>query len=518
MTNVSIQLEKHVLGGLLRNPTTLADVEPFISEKDFYVKAHATIYKVLKNSILKGDNVDSVIVSQKIKSCGAENSFRECFGNDISIFDYLDNLSYIQITNNGVTKAAQELVYMRVKREVAESAEEIKKLAASGSVDNLGDFISEADAIYHERMLSYTNVEDKPQDLYEDILKDVDEADVVDNFGYLTPFPEFNRLYGGFRPGNVYCFAARPGQGKSTLLNHLAMSVGSQYDIPVLIIDTEMQTKDIRTRMLTALSGVPMHIIETGQYKRNKDLYDKVRQAAEQLEKVKTKVKHYQAGNRSVEQIMSKVRRWILSDVGRGNPAIVLYDYLKLTGEKVGQNWAEYQAMGEKVSLFHQLSMEANIPVLTAVQANRTGESFNKKSSQISDDSSSMAVSDRIQWFCSLTAGIRRKTIEEIAEDEGLSQEEAENANEQRGMNNLRFGTHKLTVFKSRFQGENAPGHHDLHRRTLPDGSFRYENNYLNLEINNFKVEEKGSLEHIIRRQQGRATLNDENSNDGDLI
>ena len=47
---------------------------------------------------------------------------------------------------------------------------------------------------------------------------------------------------------------------------------------------------------------------------------------------------------------------------------------------------------------------------------------------------------------------------------------------------------------------------------------YRYENNYLNLEINNFKVEEKGSLEHIIRRQQGRAKLNDENSNDCDLI
>ena len=518
MTNVSIQLEKHVLGGLLRNQSTLADIEPFISEKDFYVKAHAIIFKVLKTSILKGDNVDSVIVSQKIKTCGAENSFRECFGNDISIFDYLDNLSYIQITSNGVVKAAQELVYMRVKREVSDSAEEIKKLAASGKMDNLGDFISEADSIYHERMLSYINVEDKPQDLYEDILKDVDEADVIDNFGYLTDFPEFNRLYGGFRPGNVYCFAARPGQGKTTFLNSISMSIGKRYDIPVLLIDTEMQTKDIRMRMLSSLSGVPMHIIETGQYKRDKDMYDKVRSAASELEKIKTKIKHYQAGNRSVEQIMSKVRRWILSDVGRGNPAIVVYDYLKLTGEKVGNNWAEYQAMGEKVSFFHQLSMETNIPILTAVQSNRTGESFNKRSSQISDDSSSMAVSDRIQWFCSLTAGIRRKTIEEIAEDEGLSQEEAENAHDQRGMNNLRFGSHKLTVFKSRFQGENAPGHHDLHRRTMSDGSFRYENNYLNLEINNFSVEEKGSLEHIIRRQQGRATLNDENTNDGDVM
>ena len=38
------------------------------------------------------------------------------------------------------------------------------------------------------------------------------------------------------------------------------------------------------------------------------------------------------------------------------------------------------------------------------------------------------------------------------------------------------------------------------------------------LKKNNFNVKEKGSLEHIIRRQQGRATLNDENSNDGETI
>ena len=128
MTNVSTQLEKHVLGGLLREPSVFADIEPFISEKDFYVKAHTAIFKVLKNLILKGEPIDSVIVSEKIKSCGASDSFRECFGNDITIFDYLDNLSYIQITSNGVVKAAAELVFLRVKRETSETADEIKKL------------------------------------------------------------------------------------------------------------------------------------------------------------------------------------------------------------------------------------------------------------------------------------------------------------------------------------------------------------------------------------------------------
>ena len=82
----------------------------------------------------------------------------------------------------------------------------------------------------------------------------------------------------------------------------------------------------------------------------------------------------------------------------------------------------------------------------------------------------------------------------------------------------LRFGTHKMTIFKSRFQGEDARGHQDFHRRTLPDGSFRYENNYLNVNISNFKVEERGSLESIIRRQSGIVDLNDQDHDDGDLL
>ena len=54
----SLQIEKHVIGGLLKNPEVLADIEPFVSEKDFYNKAHSTIFKVIKNSILKQENIE----------------------------------------------------------------------------------------------------------------------------------------------------------------------------------------------------------------------------------------------------------------------------------------------------------------------------------------------------------------------------------------------------------------------------------------------------------------------------
>ena len=85
-------------------------------------------------------------------------------------------------------------------------------------------------------------------------------------------------------------------------------------------------------------------------------------------------------------------------------------------------------------------------------------------------------------------------------------------------LNQLRFGTHKMTVYKSRFQGEDAPGHHDLVRRTLPDGSVRYENNYLNFDITNFGVEERGSLQSIVEAQREFHDLDDENRQDGEVL
>ena len=515
MSMFSLQIEKHVIGGLLKNPEVLADIEPFVSEKDFYNKAHSTIFKVIKNSILTQENIDSVLVAQKIKDCGAANSFKESFGNDVSIFDYIDNLSYIQISKKGVVEAAKQLVSFRIKRELLETTEDVKKLIKTGGEKSATELIGEVDTLYHGRITSYSNLDDKPADLFDGLSQELNQQVEKESAGFLTPFSEFNRLYGGFRPGNVYCFAARPGQGKTTFLNNTVFRTALKYNIPVLFIDTEMERTDIRKRMLSALSGIPLHYIETGKFKRNKEAQEKVMNASKKLENIKFPCHHYSAGRVSTEQIMSKIRRWMLSDVGRGNPAIISYDYLKLTGEKVGQNWAEYQVMGEKVSALHQISVELGVPIITAVQSNRTAENFNRRNSQVTNDSSAIAISDRIQWFCSFTAGFTRKTIEEIALDEGMSADEAENLEDRE---NLRFGTHKMTVYKSRFQGENAPGHHDLLRRVLPDASVRYENNYLNFNISNFGVTEMGSLESIIDSQRERHTLDDERGNDGELL
>jgi hypothetical protein len=179
---------------------------------------------------------------------------------------------------------------------------------------------------------------------------------------------------------------------------------------------------------------------------------------------------------------------------------MIAYDYIKLTGEKVGQNWAEHQAIGDKIDKLKRISEEIHCPIITAMQLNRTGESFNRKGSEVVDDSSVISLSDRLQWFASFVAIFRRKTLDELTLD------------------GQQFGTHKLIPTKTRFQGRDAAGHQDLVRRLDSCGKETWAQNYLNYQVNNFNIEERGSLRDVADRQREQYQLNDENQTDGELL
>ena len=173
--------------------------------------------------------------------------------------------------------------------------------------------------------------------------------------------------------------------------------------------------------------------------------------------------------------------------VGRGNKCVIAYDYVKLTGEKVDKNWAEHQAIGEKIDKLKRISEELSAPVITAMQMNRAGESHNRNSRALVDDSSAISLSDRLQWFASFVGIFRRKTTDEIA------------------MDGEDYGTHKLLPIKTRYEGKDAAGHIDLIRRPIIEEHNQTEvhreewaQNYLNFNVQNFSVISKGSLQHIV--------------------
>lgn len=260
----------------------------------------------------------------------------------------------------------------------------------------------------------------------------------------------------------------------SSILNDIAFKTSIiNPNCRSLILDTEMQTIDMKYRIASAVTGIPMWWLETGNWKKNKALCQKFESKKQELRMALGHVQHMTVAGRKVEEITSLIQRWYLGEVGRGNPAVVIYDYIKLTGEEDG-NKQEYQLIGDKVDKLKQCFLRLNIPLLTACQLNRTAEGGN-------DDSSAIAQSDRLQWFASQVGIFRRKTMEEIADD------------------GKEFGTHKYIELACRYQGKDAHGHSNLVKTIDAKGKVKYVNNHINYSVENFAVEELGSLEDIIK-------------------
>ena len=489
----SLRIEKHVLGGLLKYPTIYADIERYISEKDFYNDVHKTIFSMVRATLLEGKKVDKVILAERIKNLGIS------FPDEIDIYSYIDNISFTQITNKATIEAAQELKKITIRREIYKSTQDVQRFLKDNASKSIDEIITTCDSLYGQNLLSY-GLQEEPTNLFDGMSDLIEQRgnEPQEDFGLTTPFEEFNRMYGGLRPGNLYAFVARPAQGKTTWLDNLAFKVGLKNDVKVLLLDTEMSTMDIQFRMAAALTGTPMWYLETGNWRRNEQFVTNVRTKLKEVRNYECF--HMFVGNKTDDNICSLVRRWHMAHVKRGNQCVVVYDYVKLTGEKLTNNWAEYQIIGDKIDKFKKLSEEINAPFLTAMQLNRSGEAQNRRAGGFADDSSAIAVSDRLQWFASFVAIIRRKTFDEIALD---------------GEN---FGSHKMIPLKTRFQGRDAAGHNDFLLRRMADGAERMVGNYINFDIENFDVEERGSLRHVIEAQNETYELNDGNPQEGESL
>jgi replicative DNA helicase len=467
----SIDIEKHVLSGIIKYPDVFFDISHFIDENDFS-KGHRTIFSVLKSQISKSQPLDPVIVSEKIKNLGIN------FKQDFDIYDYIDSLTFLKISKKSMIDACKSLKTITIRREIAETASSIAQSMINSGDKSADEIITLADQMYNDRISAY-DLDASPEDLFADIDKLIEHRgnNPISETGYLTPFNNFNRMYGGLRPGELYAWVSRPKHGKSTILSNIAArATVINPKINALILDTEMQTEVIKFRIASSITGIPMWFLETGNFKKNKDLLAKWNSKKTELALAQGRVKHLQVSGKPISEIESIIQRWYLGQVGRGNPAIVVYDYIKLTGES-DKNKQEYQLIGDKVDKLKELSVRLNLPILTACQLNRSAENG-------ADDSSAIAQSDRLQWFAAYVGIFRRKTIEEQAED------------------GAQFGTHKMIELAARYQGQYAHGHSDL-VRVVVNNRVEYRKNFISFDVNNFNVEEKGTLQNIIDHQNG---------------
>lgn len=487
----NFELEKQLLAGLLKEPESLAEISNFISISDFYSKQsslHSAVFRIIQQAIDAGDEIDEIIVAQRVNDLGLS------FEDNLKPSDYIKSLSLRKVPEGNILKTAKELKKYSIRREILESSQEIaKKMKNISPESSYREIIELADNVYNSRINLYEIGNDTPENIYEEMEALVEERgnNPVTEFGMMGPHEKINDIYGSLlRAGNITVIVARSGVGKTQFCMDYSTKVSLKYDVPVLHFDNgEMSKEELIMRQCASLSGVPMHLLESGKWRKaGQDVVDKVRSVWPKISKLK--FYYYNVGGMDVDSMVNTLKRFYYAKVGRGNQMVFSFDYIKTTSESNG-NKSEWQVVGEMVDKFKkcvqkEILHDGNpmIPMITSVQSNRYGITNNRNSQNVVDDESIVSLSDRITQFCSHMFILRSKTGDEV-ESEGE-----------------RFGTHKLINVKARHLGSDIAG--AVEPVSIGD---TLRKNAINLNFNNFNITERGDLRDIARVLNGEEEL-----------
>ena len=480
----SYELERHALCGILQDEKIFIEVESFITDRVFHNRLHSTIFLVAKECYFKNEVLDKVSIANKIKNLNS--NYGE---DDLDIFDYVENFFLEKIKFDAAVSACEEIRKFYDLRTFDDTLDNCKDKIRSSVNSKFSDIINECDAIYGGHTLSF-DIDDGPVQAMSGMKELLMDKEPIMEDGIPTPYPIWNRYFGGFKGGHLYAIISRPKHGKSTWLNSTCYRAAKQRNIKTLILDTEMSTEDTMYRLASARTGVPLFYLSTGQYKNYPDMVQKVEKVWDSFKKDDFYY-HYHVKNKTIDEIQSIIRRWYFKEVGKGNECIVGYDYVKLTGETYGKNKAEHQVVGEKIQSLKDIADELNIPIITAMQQNRDGATSNKDMFSIRDDNGTASLTDRITWLASFIGIYRRKTPDELTVD------------------GEETGSHKLIPLDMRNLGKDGEDWDETIRRTVTVQNQNnrmvdrdiHMKNYISFKTERFRVEEVESLRDIVNRE-----------------
>jgi replicative DNA helicase len=345
---------------------------------------------------------------------------------DKEVKDYLKSLKNFKVEIDNVRDFAGQIIRCWVIRELKDRIEsansELEKLSGAESIEDIIETvespITKFTATLGDSSENTLSLRDTTRDYIQHL---IDHP--RDLCGLSTGFPTLDACAGTLlRRGSVTVGAARPGAGKTTTSNAIALHNGSQQ-IPVLVLDAEMTEQDLQPRIVANFAGVSIEDIEKGRIGQNEYKKDKVFEAIDNFEKMPI---HYKSVNGfNFEQIVSVARRWILKEVGIDpetgvtRDCLIILDYLKVMGEGgVSRDIKEYQALGFAMQHLTHLAITMSVPILALVQENKEGF---------------ISQSDRIVWLAATVFMLQEKTDDEIAED------------------GPELGNRKVTFLKTRF-------------------------------------------------------------------
>lgn len=400
--------ERAVLAGIVKyGKNCLAEVQELLNVDSFDDLSNKVVYKCLCYTL---ENM-SIVDYPSLLSSASEIGLYEAITTKEQTH-FIQSLFAFPIREENVMQHAAKLKKLQIRREMAYQFEAgLYALQNMTGQETIAEILSVENQVLDYTASLSSNDDTKPVKIFDGVLEHLEY--IADNpseiVGIATGYSIYDRvLGGGQRKGAVNLIVARTGVGKTMHAKSVCMHVAGKLNIPVLMIDSEMDKMDQVNRAIADANTVHINDVETGKFGKLKE-----REQVFKFVKENVDIPYYHKSTPMMmfEEVKAMIRRWLLVEVGvdeDGNrrPCLVVYDYFKVMNQRDAAGMSEFQLLGFQMDEISQVCKKYGASCLSYVQANRDGIS--------DEDLSIIAQSDRLSWFASSVCLLKEKTSEEI--------------------------------------------------------------------------------------------------------
>jgi replicative DNA helicase len=357
-----IEMEKALLGALLINQSAMYEAADVVGVDSFYAGKHRTIFEAMLGLYGKGEPIDVVTVSSKLKERKQLT--------DVGGAAYLTELANTAASPGSARHYAEVVQAKFMLRSLIDAAAKINELGFQEDRDIeqvLDDAQSAVFSVVNTPMLrSFSAIKEELAEAWERLEQLQKHERSIR--GVPSGFQKLDNMLAGFQKSDLIILAARPSMGKTALALDIARQSATKHNTAVGIFSLEMSSQQLVDRMLAAQAGVNSWKLRTGKL-NNDDEYERLQSAMAELAEAPIYIDD--KASSTILTMRSVARRLKLEkELG-----LIIVDYLQLiTPTNTRASDSMVQQVTEISRALKGMARELEVPVIALSQLSRAVE------------------------------------------------------------------------------------------------------------------------------------------------
>ena len=356
------ETERALLGALMLNQSAMYEVADVVGVDSFYAGRHRTVFDVMLALHAKGEPIDVVTVSGKLKE---RKQLQEVGG-----AAYLSELVGAAASPGSARHYAELVQTKFVLRSLIDAAAKINELGFAEERD-IETILDEAQSaifsVSQAPMLrSFSSIKEELAEAWERLEHLQKHENTLR--GVPTGYPQLDNMLAGLQKSDLILLAARPSMGKTALALDIARQSATKHGTSVGVFSLEMSSQQLVDRMLAAQAGVNAWRLRTGKIKKE-DEFARLQEGMGVLAEAPIYIDDKPS---STVLSMRSVARRLKMERGLG---LVIIDYLQLiTPIHARATDSMVQQVTEISRSLKAMARELDVPVLALSQLSRAVE------------------------------------------------------------------------------------------------------------------------------------------------